>query len=89
MQKASCNEPIIQNLGDGKYYLEFDNSTSNGLLRFTHELSLWINDGKFSYAYEIGCGEDWDYLEDEIDDFNKDHPGIIDLALRLIKERGI
>lgn len=81
--------PVIEKLGNGDYYVGFDNSHYNGLLHFTCEVAIWIRDGEFLSAYECACGEDWTYSKDEIDEFDEDHPGIIDLALRLIKERGV
>ena len=80
--------PVIEKLNDGSYYVGFDNSRYNGLLHFTCEVAIWFRDGEFLSAYECACGEDWTYSKDEVDEFNGDHPGIIDLALRLIKERG-
>lgn len=79
--------PVIEKLSNGYYYVGFDNSHYNGLLHFTCEVAIWFRDGEFLSAYECACGEDWTYSKDEVDEFNGDHPGIIDLALRLIKEK--
>ena len=38
----SNKKPIIENQGNGKYYIGLDRSRSNGILHFTHEVSLWV-----------------------------------------------
>ena len=73
--------PYIEPHPNGNYYIFYDSSTSNGILRFTHELSVWVrkdDDIHFIQAYEIGCGEDWTYNKEELEMFNFDHPGVLD-----------
>lgn len=74
--------PYIESLPNGNYYIFYDQSSYNGILHFTHELSVWVckngDDILFIQAYEIGCGEDWTYKKDEIELFNQDHPGVMD-----------
>lgn len=35
--------PIIENQGNGNYYIFLDYGTSNGVLHFSHELSVWVH----------------------------------------------
>lgn len=36
-------DPVIENLGDGKYYIGLDRGVSNGILHFSHEISIWVH----------------------------------------------
>ena len=50
-------KPVIENNGNGDYYVGLDYGKSNGVLHFSHEISIWAHkdqDGlKILHADEI------------------------------------
>jgi len=58
------------------YYLDGDDSKACGILRFSHEYSLYLNkDLTFEYASGIDCGETSEYEFEE--EFEAAHPGVL------------
>lgn len=35
--------PVIEDQGNGNYYIGLDYGRSNGVLHFSHELSVWVH----------------------------------------------
>ena len=68
--------------------VQIDAGRSNGLLHFTHEVTITMVDGKFDHADVVSPGgwitftndkEDADYLE-------QSYPGAIDIAKKAIED---
>lgn len=70
--------PVIEELGDGKYYIGLDYSRSNGILHFTHEISVCVHkdsDGlEILDADEINSDGWITYTSKELED---EYPGIL------------
>lgn len=80
----------ITNAGDGYYSVDVDRSRSHGILHVTNEISITLrleeDTLKFVSAWEIGSGGDWDYKKNEVDEFEHDHPGLLDAIRKQFKE---
>lgn len=62
--------------GKESYYLDGDDSKACGMLRFSHEYSVYLGkDLTFEYAACIDCGETSGYELEE--DFEAAHPGVL------------
>lgn len=76
-------EPIIltvcydaQDRNKESYYLDGDDSRSCGILRFSHEYSVYLKkDLTFEYASSIDCGETSEYEFEE--EFEASYPGVL------------
>lgn len=70
--------PVIEDQGNGKYYIDLDYSRSNGVLHFSHELSVWVHkdsDGlEILDADEINSDGWITYTSKELED---EYPGIL------------
>lgn len=71
------------------YSVDFDKSKSNGLLHFTHELTIYFMQQpgykiEFAHADVLNPGG-WDtYLESEKGLLENDYPGIIEEAKKIL-----
>ena len=72
------------------YHVFLDQSKSMGILNFTHEIDLYFalaEEGIIFYGgWEMNCGGDWRWEENERDLFEEDHPGLLKEIETMIKE---
>lgn len=72
--------PVIEKLDNGNYYIFLDYSGSNGVLHFTHEISVWAHkdsDGvEILNADEINSGGWFSFTPEELED---EYPGILEV----------
>lgn len=71
-------KPIIENLGKGNYYIGLDYGKSNGILHFSHEISIWAHKDSDNFkilsADEINSDGWLIYTPKELED---EYPGIL------------
>jgi len=65
----------VEKLKDDLYCVDLDYSTSNGVLNFTKEITVWI-DNKYDFvcAQALTPGGWFDYSKDEKDEFDREWP---------------
>jgi len=80
-------EPIIEKQRNGNYYIGLNYSESNGILRFSHEVSIWVHkdsdDIQILAADEINSDGWFTLCPKGIE--NK-YPGITEHVRKLIEE---
>ena len=74
------------------YIVTVRNTRRCGILRFSEELAITMKDDhgslKFINGWEINCGESWTWEPEDLDSFELDHPGLLDLVrVELLSER--
>ena len=81
---------MVGKIDNNHYYVDLDRTTYNGILRFSKEITIWINrDGdtfKFESASAITSGGWFTYNTNEQAIFENQYPGCIGAALAEIKE---
>lgn len=72
--------PVIEDQGNGNYYISLDYGRSNGVLHFSHELSVWVHKDteglKVLSADEINSDGWISYTPEELED---EYPGILEV----------
>ena len=80
-------KPVVEDLHNGDYYVGLDCSHSNGILHFTHEVSIWVhkddNGIKILHADEVTPGGWFDLCPKGIE--NK-YPGITKMIGSILEE---
>ena len=76
------------------YIVTVRNTRSCGILRFSEELVLTMKaengDIVFVNGWEINCGESWTWEKEDLERFELDHPGLLDLVRgELLSERAV
>ncbi len=71
------------------YSTFIDSSTSCGILRFSHELSLCVTvdengECHIRDGWEMNCGGDWSWEPGEEKEFESSHPGLLNKVAKEI-----
>ena len=74
---------MVEKIGNTNYCITLDKTTCNGILRFTKELSIWLNpcpamdESDFISASALTSGGWFIYNTDEEKLFESDFPGVL------------
>lgn len=83
-------KPYIEYCGGRTYYIQLDKSRSLGLLRFSHEIGVFVSKcGRgihFISADHISCGEWIHYDDHERKLFENDFPGLLSAIREELKQ---
>lgn len=75
---------MVEKIDEIKYVINLDKTRYNGILRFTHEITIWLElDGYkliFDCADVINSGGWFTYGWDEQEEFEHDYPGVLEEA---------
>ena len=72
----------ILDFNDEDFTLESEINKKMGVLKSTHEMQIYLDiseDNKIIFlgAWELGCGSSWSYAQEEIEEFENDHKGLL------------
>lgn len=83
---------VTKSTENGVYIVDLDKTRHNGILRFTHEITVYFkpdplrNKCYFLEASDLGPGGWITYDIDELDMFNNDYPGVLEEARKELDE---
>lgn len=80
---------MVENV-DGKYIISLDKTRYNGILRFTREITIWLELDGYKPIFDsadVVCSGGWFiYNWDEQEEFENDYPGVWEEALLELRE---
>lgn len=81
---------MVEKIDDGKYVISLDKTRCNGILRFTKEITIWLElDGYkpiFNCADVVSSGGWFTYNWDEQEGFEHDYPEALQEAYEELRE---
>lgn len=83
---------VTKSSNTGVYIVDLDKTRHNGILRFTHEMTVYFkpdlsrNKCYFLMAFALNSDGWFMYDIDELDVFNNDYPGVLEEARKELDE---